>query len=109
MTMRLPLFIVCVLVAGSFADTRKLPVTAPVVARVVGFEVSGDATIVKIAAGSEQGLATSWRAHFREGKTPKLLAGGEGVMIRVDRRTSVLQTTLTPAQVRANVFVQLAP
>jgi hypothetical protein len=113
MTMRpIPFFVVCMLVVGSFAraDTReKQLVPDPVVARVVGFEVSGDATIVTIAAGSEQGLAKTWRAHFREGKTPKVLAGGDAVIIRIDRRTSVLKTKLTAAQVRANVFVQLDP
>ena len=103
--------VVCVLLVGSFAraDRPVSPKPTNVVARVVGLEVFDKTSIVTIAAGSERGIGRRWRAQFREGKTPKLLAGGEAVIIRIDRRTSILKTTLTPTQVRENLFVQLDP
>lgn len=96
----------CVLVGShARADTRK----PSVVARVVGLEIYDDTALVTIAAGSDQGIGKTWRAQFREGKTQKLLAGGEAIIIRVDRRSSILKTRLPPAQVRAHRFIQLDP
>jgi hypothetical protein len=101
--------VVGLLLVGSFARADRVPKPSSVVARVVGLEIDEKTAIVTIAAGSEQGVGKAWRAKFREGKTPKLLAGGEATIIRIDRRTSVLKTALTPEQVRANVFIQLDP
>jgi hypothetical protein len=104
--------VVCVLLVGSFAraDRPAARKQASVVARVVGLEIYNDDTaIVTIAAGSEQGIGKGWHARFREGQTAKLLAGGEATIIRIDRRSSILRTELTPAQVRAHRFIQLDP
>lgn len=102
--------VVCVLLVGSFARAdRRSPKPPSVVARVVGLEIVDETAVITIAAGSEQGIGKRWRAQFREGKTPNLLAGGEASIIRIDRRTAVLKTALPPAQVRANVFIQLDP
>jgi hypothetical protein len=99
--------VVCVLI-GSYAraDTRRPP---SVVARVVGLEIYDNSAVVTIAAGSDQGIGRTSRARFRDSKTQKPLAGGEALIIRVDHRSSVLKTSLPPAQVRANRFVELDP
>ena len=104
-----------VLIAGALfvsslatAD-RKAPLPASIVGRVVGLEIAGDESVIIVAAGKEQGIAKGWRAAFRDGTTKKLLPGGEAVVIRIDMRTAILKTKLTPEQVRANRFVQFDP
>ena len=92
--------------SAAHADRRK---PASVVARVVGLELYDDGAVVTIAAGSQQGIARTARARFREGDTKKPLAGGEAMIIRVDRRTTVLKTHVPPAQIRANRYIQLDP
>ena len=102
------LLVICVLLVGSFAHAdkaggKKLP---SIVGRVVGMEILEDAVVVTVATGSEMGIHKKARARFREGKTTKLLDGGESMIIRVDKRTSILKTKLSPAQIRANKLVQ---
>jgi hypothetical protein len=103
--------VLCLLFLGSFAhaDRRAPPKPASVVGRVVGIEIMGETVIVTVAAGKDQGITLRGHARFREGKTTKPLAGGEAVVIRVDRATTVLKTSLPAAQVRANRFVQFDP
>jgi hypothetical protein len=103
--------VMCILLAGSFAHADKAIKAKPpsVVGRVVGIEIVDDAVILTVAAGMNEGVTKGARVRFREGKTTKLLAGGEAVLIRVDRRTSILKTKLPAAQVRANRFVQFDP
>jgi hypothetical protein len=106
MTTRI-LVVVCLVVGvHARADTKKPP---SVVARVVGLDIHDNTAIVTLAAGSEQGVGKTWHARFRDGKTQKLLAGGEAIVIRVDHRSMVVKTSLSPAQVRANRYVQLDP
>jgi hypothetical protein len=102
-------FFLCLMLVGSFARADKAPKPASVVGRIVGLEVYGDQCIVTVAAGTEQGIAKDWRAKFREGKTEKPLANGDAILIRVNKRTTILKTNLTPDQVRANKYIQLDP
>ena len=102
------LLVICALLFGSFAHAdraggKKLP---SIVARVVGMEIMQDAVVVTVATGTDMGIHKKARARFREGTTNKLLAGGESVVIRVDKRTAILKTKLSPAQIRANKFIQ---
>jgi hypothetical protein len=102
--------LVCILFLGSFAHAdRRVARPASVVGRVVGIEIMGESVIVTVAAGKDQGITLRGHARFREGKTTKLLAGGEVMIIRVDRATTVVKTSLPAAQVRANRFVQFDP
>jgi hypothetical protein len=105
--------VACVLLFGSLAhaDTKKKPAPAPVViaGRVVDLDVVGESVIVTVLRGSETGIDRTWRARFREGTTAKPLAGGEAVVIRVNRRTTVLKTSLSAEQVRANRVVEFSP
>ena len=107
------LLVLWILLLGSFAHADKAarPKKMPsVVARVVSLEIYDDETaFITVTAGSEQGVGKLFRARFREGTTSKLLAGGNALLIRVDRRTTTLKTKLSPAQIRANKFVQLDP
>jgi hypothetical protein len=105
--------VACVLLFGSLAhaDTKKKPTPVPVAitGRVVDLDVAGDSRIVTVLIGSETGIERHWHAKFREGTTAKPLAGGEAVVIRVDRRTTVLKTSLSVEQVRANRVVEFSP
>ncbi|MCX5742644.1 MAG: hypothetical protein NT062_09130 [Proteobacteria bacterium] len=103
----------CVLLFGSLAqaDSKKRPAPKPVAlaGRVVDLEVMEESRIVTVLIGTENGLGKQWRAKFREGTTTKPLAGGEAVVIRIDRRSTVLKTSLSAEQVRANRVVQFEP
>lgn len=102
--------LVCILFLGSFAHAdRRVAKPASVVGRVVGIEIMGESVVVTVAAGKDQGVTQRAHARFREGRTTKPLTGGEAVVIRVDRATTVVKTSLPAAQVRANRFVQFDP
>jgi hypothetical protein len=104
--------VACVLLFGAIAraDKKKVaPPPASIVGRVVDLEVSADSRIVTVLAGKEQGIEKTWHAKFREGTTTKPLAGGEAIVIRVDIRTTVLRTSLSAEQVRANRMIQFDP
>lgn len=101
--------VICVLLVGSFARADRAAKAPSLVARVVGIEISNDDVILTVAAGSEVGLTRRMHARVREGKTTKPLTGGEAVIIRIDRRSSILKVKLSPEQVRANRFVQFDP
>ncbi len=104
-------FVVCALLVGSLAHADKKPARRPaaVVGRVVDLEVSAESRIVTVLVGSDQGIGKRWRAKFRDGTTTKLLADGEAIVIRIDKRTAVLKTSLSAEQVRANRIVQFEP
>ena len=101
----------CVVLVGSlaFADKKGAPRPLSISGRVVDLEIIGEDTVITVAAGTEQGIDKTWRARFREGTTTKLVPDGEAILIRIDRRTTILKTRLTPEQVRANRIVQFDP
>ena len=109
MCVRILIAIACVLLVASSARADRVAKMEPVVARVVGIEIMGESVVVTVAAGMDQGITKRAHARFRDGKTKKLLAGGEAVLIRVDKRTAVLKTSLPAERVRANRFVQFDP
>lgn len=97
------------LLVGSLAFADKAPKMLPITGRVVDLEVSGDARIVTVMAGSDKGVAKTWHARFLEGDTTKPLPDGEAIIIRIDKRTTIIKTTLTEQQIRANRIVQFDP
>ena len=104
--------VACILLFGSLAhaDKKQKPSPRPVMkGRVVDLEVVGEARIVTVLLGSDNGIGKTWHAKFREGATAKPLAGGEAIVIRVDKRSTVLKTSLSAEQVRANRVVEFAP
>ena len=111
--------VVSLLLVGSLAHAdrpkaRKLAKLDPIVGRVVGLETyAGDDgktySVVTVLAGTDQGVQKGWTARFREGTTTKHLAGGDAMLIRVDKRSVILKTTLLPEQVRANKLVEITP
>jgi hypothetical protein len=94
--------VMCVLASVAHADPKPKTATG----RVIDYQTQGDARIVTVHVGSNQGVARTWRAKFREGTTTKQLVGGEATVIRIDKRSTVLKTNLTPEQIRANRSVQ---
>jgi hypothetical protein len=108
------LLLVASLAHADKAKTKKAPKPEPVVGRVVGLDVYADDdgkkwSVVTVLAGSDQGVKKGWSARFREGTTTKPLAGGEAILIRIDKRSMVLRTDLLPEQVRTNKYVEVTP
>jgi len=100
---------VLLLCSLAHADNKKRPAPVLITGRVVDLEVTGDSRIVTVMTGSEKGVGKKMRATFRETATGKPLPGGDAVVIRVDHWTTVLKTSLTPEQIRANRVVQFGP
>lgn len=102
--------VACVLLAGSFAAADKKSMKAdPIVARVVDLEINEASTVVTVMAGSDKGVAKGWHATFLEGDSKKPLPDGEATIIRIDKRSTIIKTTLKPEQVRANRQVRFEP
>ena len=82
---------------------------APVVGRVIGRDIQGGDTVLKIGAGKDQGIApTGWRAMIVDGNGNPV-PGGEVKIVRVDTSRTVGKTRLTAGQVEANPYVKFVP
>ena len=102
--MRLGLLLVAAgLTAGLAAADPVKPV--PITARVVAASVEGDATIVKVAAGSDNAIDRTASCKFIDAAGKDLDA--ECIIIRVDRRTTTIKTHLAVAAVTASPHVRL--
>ena len=82
---------------------------APVIARILTVALDGDAVVCVIGAGSENGVAKTWRAQFLRGSTTTPLVGGRAEILRVDRRTTKIKVKMTTDAIAANPSVQLSP
>ena len=80
----------------------------PVTARVLKQEDSGSDLIITIAAGSNAGIAKTWRAQVMRGDTDAPLAGGDVTIIRVDKGATIGKVHLTADQLGTN-RVKLSP
>ncbi len=81
----------------------------PVTARVLKLMIEGDYVVCMLGAGSEHGVAKTWRAQFLRGETAKPLVAGKAEILRVDRRTTTIRVKMTMDAVAANPSVQLSP
>lgn len=115
--MRISSIVIAIVLFGAvaYADRRPSPPRrpglqiAPLEARVVDLELSGNERIVTVLAGSEQGIGKTWRGAFVDRATNKPLAGGEVTIIRIDRRVTIVKTKLTAEQIRANKAIAFLP
>ncbi len=81
----------------------------PVVGRVIGRDIQGGDTVLKIGAGSDQGISKEgWKAFVVDG-SGKAISGGEVQIVRVDKTRVVGKTRLTAGQVDANPQVKFVP
>jgi hypothetical protein len=66
--------------------------SAPVIVRVVGYELrkSGE-TMLTMAAGADQGVKADWKAYLVDDKGHRV-EGGELTVIRVDKRMTIART-----------------
>ena len=62
-----------------------------------------------LGAGSENGVAKTWRAQFLRGSTTTPLVGGKAEITRVDKRTTTVRVKMTMDAVAANPSVLLSP
>ncbi len=81
----------------------------PVVARVLKSGIQGGETVLTIAAGSDQGVASGWSGVVLRTGSDTPIDGSAFKIIRVGKRESVGKTRLTTDQVAANPRVKLSP
>lgn len=83
----------------------------PLVGRIVSREVQGGELILKIGAGSDQGITKAWRATVISGPdiSDKSVAGGDVTIIRVDKQRIIGKTRLTAGQIDATPYVKFTP
>jgi hypothetical protein len=91
--------------ANPNCDNIKVP---PVIARIIGNNVSGSDVIITIGAGTNSGVQKNWGATVLRGDSDQPLAGGEVTVIRVDKGVTVGKVHLTTDQLTANSRVRLA-
>jgi hypothetical protein len=81
----------------------------PVLGRVIGREIQGGDTVLRIGVGSDQGISKNgWRAMVVDGNE-RPVSGGEVSIVRVDKVRVVGKTKLTAGQVDANPQVKFVP
>jgi hypothetical protein len=80
-----------------------------VTARILKLTIEGDFVVCVLGAGSEHGIAKTWRAQFLRGSTATPLVGGKAEILRVDRRTTTIRVKMTTDALAANPSVQLSP
>lgn len=81
----------------------------PVVARVLTVGISSRGLEVTVGAGTESGITKTWKANVLRGTTDALLSGGSAKVIRVNKRTTVLEVNVTADLLRENPMIRLAP
>ncbi|HWU87887.1 MAG TPA: hypothetical protein VN253_11460 [Kofleriaceae bacterium] len=83
----------------------------PVVGRVISRDVQGGELVLRIGAGSDQGISTAWRAAVVAGPdvSDKAVPGGEVKIVRVDKQRIVGKTKLTAGQIDATPYVKFTP
>lgn len=84
-------------------------VPQPVTARILKLAIEGDFVVCVLGAGTEHGVAKTWRAQFLRGSSATPLVGGSAEITRVDRRTTTIRVKMTMDAVAANPSVQLSP
>ena len=73
-------------------------------ARAIKVEVSGAATLITAAMGSDQGVEKTMRCSFVD-DAGKALAG-DCVIVRIDHRTTLVKTTATADPIRVSLRVR---
>jgi hypothetical protein len=83
----------------------------PIVGRIIGREVQGGELILRIGAGSDQGIGKTWRAVVIKGPdlNDKVVPGGDVQIVRIDKARIIGKTRLTAGQVDANPYVKFIP
>lgn len=83
----------------------------PVVGRIIGRDVQGGEIILRIGAGSDQGVTKSWRAMVIGGSdlNSRVIPGGEVTIIRVDKARVFGKTKLTAGQIESSYHVKFVP
>jgi hypothetical protein len=86
-------------------DNAKIP---PVIGRIINSSIQGGNVIVTIGAGTNSGIATTWKATVLRGDSDQPLAGGDIDLVRVDRAVTIGKVRLTTDQLLSNSRVRLS-
>ena len=86
--------VLCLAGSGSaFADKPAPVPTSPIVAKVLTVKVDHGATMATVSLGSDAGVDKDYACAFMgAGGTPST---GSCILVRIDKRTSVIKTSLT--------------
>lgn len=82
-------------------------IEGPVFGHVLKIEAIPDGLIVMIGVGSYHGIAKDWSGVILIGDTTTPLAGGEIVIVRIDKHLTVGKVHLTTGQLGPNQRVRL--
>jgi len=84
---------------------------SPIVGRIIGREADASDLLLRIGAGSDQGITKAWRAMVVSGPDPKdeAVSGGEVQIISIDKTRIRGKTKLTAGQIDANPYVKFVP
>ncbi|HEY4238199.1 MAG TPA: hypothetical protein VGM88_00205 [Kofleriaceae bacterium] len=86
-------------------DGIKIP---PVIARIIGNTINGSDVLITIGAGSDQGVADTWKGTVLKGSSgTSPLVGGDVQIVRVDKNKTIGKVKLTPDQLASNARVKL--
>jgi hypothetical protein len=81
----------------------------PVTARVIKNEVQGADTVITVAAGTDQGVGTTWTGHVLRGDSETPLDGGDVHIFRCGKRECAGRVHLTTDTISNNPRVKLTP
>jgi hypothetical protein len=80
----------------------------PVIGRIIGNNLTGSDVIITIGVGTESGVGKDWTGKVMRGDSDQPLAGGDIVIIRVDKKVTVGKVHLTTDQLSTNSKVRLS-
>jgi hypothetical protein len=86
-------------------DNARVP---PVIGRIINSSIQGGNVIVTIGAGTNSGIATTWKATVLRGDSDQPLAGGDIDVVRVDKAVTIGKVRLTTDQLLSNSRVRLS-
>jgi hypothetical protein len=78
-----------------------------VIGRVIAIAAAADGVILTVGVGTDQGVDHHWSGTVLAGDTDTPLAGGELVLIRIDKHITVGKVHLTADQLESNNHVRL--
>ena len=85
------------------------PPPKPIKARVIKVDVSGDAVIITLSAGSDMGVDKTWTGQVMRGASMDPFVGGKITIIRVDKQRTIAKVPLTTDIVTSNPIVIMQP
>jgi hypothetical protein len=88
------LAVVALILGVATAGAQVTP--APMIRRIIASSIQGSTVRFTIAAGSNDGVQTNWKAWLLRGNRDRPLPGDELKLIRVDKAVTIGESHVTP-------------